>query len=128
MIIIGSGSRDWIDYKPIQLVMIRLIDTYKYFIYYHGNQRGFDKISANHLLLLGHPADKIKAFPYIKELGKAGGMVRNKQMLDAALDIEPRDNILLIAMPLENSIGTYGMINICKKAKIQIQVFDPIVA
>lgn len=122
MIIIGSGSRDWVDYKPIQKVMIRLIDTYKDFIYFHGDQRGFDKISKNHLQLLGHPIEKIKAFPYIKELGKAGGMVRNQQMLDEALSLDKE--VLLVAMPLPQSKGTYGMINISRRAKIIVQVYD----
>lgn len=124
MIIIGSGSRDWINYKPIQKVMIRLIDTYKDFIYYHGDARGFDTISKNQLLLLGHNREDIKAFPYIKELGKAGGMVRNKQMLDHALTNEKPHDILLVAMPLQNSIGTYGMINICKNAGIRIEIYN----
>lgn len=123
MIIIGTGSRHWIDHKPIQIVMYRLMDTYKDFIYYHGNQRGFDTISKQQLRLLGHPKEQIKAFPYISALGKAGGMQRNRDMLSDALKMDT--DVMLIAMPLENSIGTYGMINICKTAKIQVEIYNP---
>jgi hypothetical protein len=122
MIIIGSGSRDWLDHKPIQKVMYRLMDIHNNFMYYHGDQRGFDTLSKQQLRLLGHPKEQIKAFPYVRELGKAGGMVRNRNMLAEALSID--DNVMLIAMPLAKSIGTYGMISICKSAKIVVEVYD----
>lgn len=122
MIIIGSGSREWKDYKPIAKVMRGIITRYGLdFMYYHGAQRGFDQISAFQLNLLKHRTHT--PFPYISELGKAGGMARNRLMLDTALKSDT--NILLIAMPLENSIGTYGMINICKAAKVQIEIYNP---
>lgn len=121
MIIIGSGSRDWKDYKPIAKVMRGVINRYGLdFMYYHGAQRGFDQISAYQLNLLKHRTHT--PFPYIRELGKAGGMVRNRHMLAEALLYDT--NILLIAMPLPQSIGTFGMISICKAAKIQIEIYN----
>lgn len=122
MIIIGSGSRDWKDYLPIAKVMRGVINRYgvNNFMYYHGEQRGFDKLSAMQLGLLKHK--QIQGFPYIEELGKAGGMARNELMLETALKFDK--DILLIAMPLPQSIGTYGMINISRAAKIKIEIYN----
>lgn len=125
MIIIGSGSRDWKTSIPIKKVMRAIKAEFQVFTYYHGDQRGFDLRSAWELTRLGHT--DIIPFPYISELGKAGGMARNQQMLDAALTKEKPHDILLIAMPLETSIGTYGMISICKNDKyagIRIRIYD----
>lgn len=123
MIIIGSGSRDWKDYKPIAKVMRNITIRYgiNQFMYYHGAQRGFDQLSAMQLGLLKHKS--ITPFPYIEALGKAGGMARNELMLETALKYDK--DILLIAMPLPQSIGTFGMIGICKAAGIQIEIYDP---
>jgi hypothetical protein len=124
MIIIGSGSREWKDYKPIAKVMRAVINRYgaNQFMYYHGNAKGFDKLSSMQLGLLKHKS--ITAFDADwNTYSDDAGMIRNKQMLDTALKFDT--NILLIAMPLENSIGTYGMINICKAAKIQIEIYNP---
>lgn len=124
MIIIGSGSRDWKDYRPIAKVMRNITIRYgiNNFMYYHGAQRGFDKLSAMQLGLLKHK--QIQSFPYIEALGKAGGMARNELMLETALKFEGISHILLVAMPLPQSIGTFGMISICKAANIQIEIYN----
>jgi len=126
MIIIGSGSRDWRDYKPIRTVMQKIIARHGIdFTYYHGNQKGFDQISAYQLRYLNHKYIDIVAFPADWDIhGKAAGMIRNRQMLaEALLNALPHE-ILLVAMPLETSIGTHGMINICRQAHINIEVYD----
>ncbi len=123
MIIIGTGSRDWADVFPIRHVMMNITEEYREFTYYHGNARGFDILSVLALKKLKHY--DIKAFPAEWNLhGKAAGMMRNRQMLAEALLNESPENILLIAMPLENSIGTFGCISICKQAGITVRVYD----
>lgn len=123
MIIIGSGSRDYKDIRPIKKVMTAIKAEFPSFIYYHGNQRGFDTLSSEYLKLLKHK--DIEPFDANwNEYGKKAGMIRNKAMLNAAFFNQPHDNILLIAMPLSTSIGTYGMIGISKEAKIQVRIYD----
>lgn len=122
MIIIGSGSRDWHDVVPIRKVMAEIKAEFPEFTYYHGNQRGFDKMSMYALKRLGHT--DITPFDYMSELGKAGGMARNKRMLLEAFIYELPKDILIVAMPLQTSIGTYGMINLARQAKCQIRIYD----
>lgn len=123
MIIIGSGSRDWKDIKPIRKVMIAIKAEFPKFIYYHGNQRGFDTLSYMQLKLLKHT--DIEPFDANwDEYGKKAGMMRNGAMLDAALLNRAWDQIILIAMPLPQSIGTFGMIGLCKRAEIQVRIYD----
>lgn len=123
MIIIGSGSRYWKDIKPIKKVLVAIKNEFPDFIYYHGAQRGFDTLSYMQLRLLKHK--DIQAFTADWDtFGKKAGPIRNQNMLDVALLQELPKDILLIAMPLENSIGTYGMVGICKLAKIQVRVYN----
>jgi len=125
MIIIGTGSREWTNYKPIAKVMRNITNRYGLeFMYYHGGARGFDQISQYQLKLLKHRDRDIRMFPYISELGFGGGMARNRQMLAEALLNELPHDILLIAMPLPNSIGTHGMINISRQAHINVEIYD----
>jgi hypothetical protein len=122
MIIIGTGSRDWNTSIPIRKVMRQLKAEFPTFTYYHGDQRGFDRISAYELKRIGHT--DIRSFPYISELGKRGGMARNRQMLLEAFIYELPKDIMIVAMPLPQSIGTYGMINLAQQAKTQIRIYD----
>ena len=122
MIIIGTGSRDWNTSIPIRKVMRHIKTRYGNFMYYHGDQRGFDKISAYELKRIGQT--DIKPFPYIRELGKAGGMARNRQMLLDAFIYEVPQDILIVAMPLPQSKGTFGMISLARQAKCQIEIYD----
>lgn len=123
MIIIGSGSRDWIDIKPIRKVMTAIKAEFPNFIYYHGNQRGFDTLSYMALERMKHK--EIEPFDANwDEYGKKAGMMRNQAMLNAALLNRAWDQILLVAMPLPQSKGTFGMIGICRRAEIQVRVYD----
>lgn len=122
MIIIGTGSRDYKTSIPIRKVMRHIKMRYGNFMYYHGDQRGFDRISAYELKRIGHT--DIKPFPYIAELGRKGGMARNRQMLLEAFTHELPQDILVVAMPLQTSIGTFGMINLARTAKCQIEIYD----
>src|SRR4051812_14397060 len=103
MIIIGTGSRDWTDIFPIRKVMMDIKEKYPAFTYYHGAQRGFDIKSAVQLKMLKH-YDIKPFYADWKQYGDAAGMIRNREMLAAALRETTPQDILLIAMPLASSI------------------------
>ena len=125
MIIIGSGSREWKDYKPIKVVMSKIISRYgNDFTYYHGNARGYDTLCNIQLIALKHTGLRKPYQAAWNEFGKPAGMIRNRAMLADALINESPHDILLVAMPLENSIGTLGMISIARQAHINIEIYD----
>lgn len=123
MIIIGSGSRDYKNIKPIRKVLDLIRLEFPIFTYYHGAQRGFDTLSSEYLKLKKHKDIEPFEAEWDK-YDKAAGMIRNKAMLNAAFLNAAHEDIMLIAMPLPTSIGTYGMIGISKEAKIQVRIYD----
>ena len=125
MIIIGTGSREWKTPVAIRKVFISLIKEFgNEFKYRHGGQKGFDQYSAFIARQL-----KIKDIDEYcadwDQYGKSAGPIRNHLMLDTELEkLAPEENILLIAMPLENSVGTYEMIEYAKSKGVTVRIFN----
>lgn len=121
--LIITGSRDYRTPKPIRKVMTALVAAYKITRFAHGAQRGADtygKLIAESLFIPN-------IIPYEADWnthGNAAGPIRNAFMLDSELEITPRDNILVIAFPLPQSIGTYDMINYAKHMRVNVQIYD----
>lgn len=110
MILIISGTRDCDDPKIIQDAF-DLSDLEKPSIVYHGGARGIDTLAGRWSAENGIP---VKVFPaQWKKHGKAAGMIRNQEMLDAAL--ATGEKLALLAIPGPNSIGTWGMVDITSK-------------
>lgn len=80
----------------------------------HGDAIGADKLAAAiwHFYGLG----PITAFPYVKELGKAGGHARNGVMVAHMPD-------LVLAFHLDNSRGTADAIRQAKAAGLTVEVY-----
>lgn len=123
MIIIGTGSRDHRSPKPIRKVFTALKQEFKEFHYKHGGQRGFDQYSDFVLRQLNH-SDIQEYKADWDQYGKAAGPIRNHEMLDAALEQTTRENILVVAMPLETSIGTYEMIEYARQHNVAVRIYD----
>lgn len=75
----------------------------------HGDAKGVDTFAKNIWNSWGR---EDKAFPYPSELGKAGGGVRNQEMVDFGLD-------LLLAFPSPDSRGTWDCVTRASKAGIK---------
>ena len=80
----------------------------------HGDARGADRTAAAmwHHWGLG----PITAFPYVKELGKAGGHARNGVLVAHMPD-------LVLAFHLDNSPGTADAIARARKAGLDVHVY-----
>jgi len=80
----------------------------------HGDAVGADRLAAAiwHFYGLG----PITAFPYVKELGKAGGHARNGVMVAHMPD-------LVLAFHLNNSRGTADAIRQAKAAGLTVEVY-----
>ncbi len=116
--IIVTGSRDWTDAISIRKVLAALIIEFGYFTLVHGNAKGADKIAAFQYKALGG-TDIIPMDAEWKKYGKAAGMIRNREMLDRHPDAD-----LLVAFPLESSIGTCGMIIEAKRRGLTVRIYD----
>ncbi len=125
MIIIGTGSRDWKTPIAIRKVFISLVKEFGNGLKYrHGGQRGFDQYSAFIARQL-----KIKDIDEYcadwDQYGKSAGPIRNHTMLDTELGkLAPQEDILVIAMPLDNSIGTYEMIEYARSKGVNVRIYD----
>lgn len=112
LIVLITGSRHYSDVARIRDVLKLLPDGT---IIVHGDAAGTDTIADMVAKDLGFkcipcPADWLK-------YGKAAGGIRNQYMLDT---YKPT---LALAFPLEDSKGTYDMINRAKKAGIQTFIY-----
>lgn len=123
-LVIGSGSRNWRDPRPIKKVLLEVFKEFESIEgYFHGNAAGFDQYSDFILRRIGFT--NIKKFPASWDAyGSAAGMIRNEDMIMTGLQYYADTDILLVAMPLENSIGTYGCINIARNMDIDVRVYD----
>lgn len=105
-ILLISGSREFTDYATILKTLNALHGRFSFTHFYHGAARGVDtcgEIWAKIKKLM------IKPFPYLKEKGRAGGVLRNQQMLEAVRG----EFVVLAAFPLAESRGTRDMISRC---------------
>ena len=121
MIIVGTGSRDYKSPKAIRKVFTAIKAEFKEFHYKQGGQRGFDQYSDFILRQLGH-TDIQEYKADWDQYGKSAGPIRNHQMLDEAL--ATGDMVLVIAMPLDTSIGTFEMMEYARSKNVQVRVYD----
>ena len=106
-----TGSRHWSRRFPVQKELRRLDPQEDVIV--HGDAPGLDRMVGMLARKAGfrverHPADWDR-------LGKAAGVIRNRQMLDSGLD-------LVLAFPLEDSVGTCDMVNIAREAGVTVRV------
>jgi len=80
----------------------------------HGDADGADRLAARYWSL--YRFGPITAFPYVKELGKAGGHARNGVMVAHMPD-------LVLAFHLDNSRGTADAIRQAKAAGLTVHVY-----
>jgi hypothetical protein len=80
----------------------------------HGDARGADRLAAD---MWGHwHLGPITAFPYVKELGRAGGHARNGVLVAHMPDV-------VLAFHLDNSPGTADAIRQAKAAGLDVHVY-----
>lgn len=115
MRLLVTGSRNWCDHNLIRSAL----EEWKAkgaTVLIHGDARGADAIAAQiaadlGLQILSYPAQWAK-------YGKKAGTLRNEQMLR-----EGRPGVV-IAFPLPDSIGTWHMVSIAKRAGIKTVIYD----
>lgn len=113
-----TGDREWSDEKSVYEVLYEY-HTQGFARIVNGKCRGLDLL-ARHIAVnvLGgwEPLD----YPYIRELGRAGGPVRNQQMLDQHPEIEV---CLAFHNNLLESRGTADMIRRAQSADVRVRHF-----
>lgn len=105
-VVLVCGGRDYKDEEYVFRVLNAFTNPT---LIVHGGCSGADLLADKWAKEKNVP---VKEYPYIRELGKAGGPVRNQQMLDE----EKPD--LVVAFPGGN--GTRDMINKARKAGVKV--------
>lgn len=116
--ILVCGSRDFFDYEMMdEALKQHWVPGNSILI--HGDARGADRMSEEWLRKeFPEDADNVERYPYRSEFGKAGGPIRNQQMLD-----EGKPDVV-IAFPLKKSVGTWDMVEKAEKAGVPVHVID----
>lgn len=117
MKILVTGSRVYADYDKVKQAIIDSGATEVI----HGNALGADTLARRACLELKIDEHR---YPANWELhGRGAGPKRNQQMLD---DQHTKDNpiSLVLAFPVEGSIGTYDMIKRAEKADIKVKIMS----
>lgn len=122
--VIITGSRHYRNASVIRKVMLALHDELGPFKFRHGNAKGADKIGAFIYENVLDGKDILSYNALWDAYGNAAGMIRNKEMLDTEIEKEGKENILVIAFPLEGSIGTCGMIQYSRANNVEVRIFD----
>jgi hypothetical protein len=109
-----TGSRDYEDTFQFNETLDELLKSYDDPIIIAGGAKGADRLAKeyahmNYLRYLEFPAN----WPKYK---KKAGTLRNLQMLDEG---KPH---LVIAFPLEGSIGTWHMVKIARERDVEVIV------
>lgn len=137
--LIGCGSRDWRDPAPIAKILDSFLLTNAELTVIHGAQRTIERNDAGeivsehgadwliHLWCIQHPEVQEIAMPApwleFERLGKRNkaGMFRNEQMLQVLLALGRCEHMIAVeAWPLPQSIGTFGMMRIARKAGVDV--------
>lgn len=118
VIIAGSRSfnnKDFL-YKKVDEVLSTITD--KDIEIVHGNCRGADLLGERYAIDHGL---KVIAFPaYWNKFGNKAGYIRNKQMAEYAQETGGT----LIAFPIGESKGTRMMIELAKKHRLSVYVYE----
>lgn len=105
-ILLVSGARDFTSASILFSSLSTLHARFTFTHLYHGDARGVDKLCG--VWGKGNGLE-VRPFPYLHQYGRAGGVLRNQQMLDAVKG----EWAVLAAFPTPESIGTRDMINRC---------------
>jgi hypothetical protein len=129
--ILVTGGRDHENYEQVRDVLEGVIcefglmydDVYQMpestkFTIIHGGATGADTHADNWCTVnwLQPEVYKVTKEDW-NRLGRAAGMIRNQEMLDTGID-------LVLAFPTKKSKGTWGMVNIARKAGVEVRVFE----
>lgn len=113
MKVVVCGSRDWANPWPI-LCELRKLPLEATVI--HGAARGADRLAGE--LAVGLGFREVLAVPADwRGKGKAAGAMCNRAMLGMKPD-------LVLAFPLRDSVGTRHMIDIARRAGVEVRVFE----
>ena len=122
--VIITGSRHWRNAAVIRKVMAALCQEIGPFKFRHGKAKGADSYGA-YIAKNVLDIQDIDDYPADWDLhGNAAGPIRNREMLDTEIAKEGKDNIIVIAFPLEDSKGTIDMIEYSRANNIEIRIFD----
>lgn len=121
MIVLLTGSRDWENpqtiFNELDAILLRPVRD-EPFELKHGGAVGADTFGSQWFRQHPHRNDTWTetVFPYIHEIGKRGGPVRNKQMVDSGAEI-------CLAFIRNRSSGASGCARLAKAAGIHTEIF-----
>ncbi len=114
MKVIVCGDRNWLGWAAIERELERLPAGTTII---HGAARGADTIASVLGVRMGF---HVKVYPaQWEQFGRAAGAIRNKWMLDAGPDL-----VLAFHSDIRQSKGTANMIEIAKKAGVEVKLFE----
>lgn len=116
--ILITGDRKWADAKPIREFLSTLPSST---IIIHGGAKGADEIAGR---WAGSFGMEVRAYPADWSIGKAGGVIRNTQMLEE----EKPDVVVYFHNSLATSKGTKDMVEKAEKAGVRVINGNPSVA
>lgn len=114
--VVATGSRDWSDRGRVEGVLRALGVEHPDLAVHVGDARGADAIVRSLCAELSIPCTVHVAD--WKKRGRAAGVIRNREMLDAA-----RPD-LVVAFPLPGSRGTADCVAAARGRGIPVEVFD----
>lgn len=120
MMIIVCGDRNWSNRQLVNQVLNKYYNelTRDVKVLVHGGCRGADLIASEEGRKIGF---KIKEYSANWDLyGKAAGPVRNEKMLKENLIWNPK--VIAFHNDIKSSKGTKHMVNIAKKAGLEVVV------
>lgn len=120
MRVVLTGSRKWRDAQMIRKVLRGILDFTGPYTLVHGQARGADIIGDHMARQLGLEVDAHAAD--WKGNGKAAGLIRNQQMLNAGCDL-----VVAFKDDFDHELkhgGTEHMVKIARKAGIPCRVYS----
>ena len=116
--VIVCGNRDFTDKAFCFSQLDTILSEYRDLEIVSGHARGADLFAEEYASLRGV---KLSVFsPDWKKYGRSAGPVRNRQMLEYALEATP----LVVAFWNGESRGTKNMIMQAQKARVEVQIFN----
>jgi hypothetical protein len=119
--VLVTGDREWTDEGKVMTALARFGS---HTILIHGACRGLDRMAGEVGLRWGMD---VRPFPYIGGLGRAGGPARNKQMLDALIELRAKGyetHVIAFHPNLAESKGTAGMVKMARAAGYTVEVVE----
>ena len=126
MIVIVTGSRNWNNYNALRSYIDHVCwkegILYAPHLIVHGDAKGADQLANEYAIKHGIP---VQSFPADWTLGNKAGPIRNQQMIDWANEkaLQLREEVICIAFPLPQSIGTWDCVRRCERAKVKTYVW-----